>query len=159
VLRAPPAPAYSPTQEVFALERFRPHIEAALLYAGHTHRFEDVLELIAAGHVQCWPGPASVVITELCSFPLTKSLNIWLAGGNLAEIEQMEPHILAWGRSQGCATATFTGRRGWARTFLTHRAGWSESLVMFSKSLTTRVEGTHEQKGISERPKDDREPE
>lgn len=122
-------------EEVFALARYKRHIEAALAYAGDTHRYDDVLELIAAGNVQCFPGPASVVITEICSYPRRKTLNIWLAGGNLREIEAMEPMILEWGRAQGCDTATFTGRRGWARTFLTRKAGWSEALVMFAKDL------------------------
>lgn len=132
------AQATSPAlrEEVFALARYRRHIEAALAYAGHTHLYADVAELIAAGHVQCWPGPASVVITELCSYPRRRTLNIWLAGGNLREIEAMEPVILAWGRAQGCDSATFTGRRGWARTFLTRKAGWSETLTMFAKDLT-----------------------
>lgn len=117
-----------------ALDRYRPQIEAALVYADATHAYDDVATMVAAGHAQFWPGPASVVITELVAFPRKKILNIFLAGGILREIELMAPGILEWGRQQGCDYATFTGRKGWARSFLT-RTGWSADLTFYSKAL------------------------
>lgn len=116
------------------LLRFRPHIEAALAYADDTYGYDDVAQMVMDGSCQAWPGEQSVVITEIMLFPRKKVLNIFLAGGNLNEIEAMTPLILQWGKEQGCEAATFTGRRGWARTYLT-KQGWSESLVMFAKRL------------------------
>jgi hypothetical protein len=47
----------------------------------------------------------------------------------------MEPMIEEWGRAQGCTAATFTGRRGFEKTFLTRERGWSAGQVQFSKEL------------------------
>lgn len=117
-----------------ALAPYRGHIEAALSYADESHRYEDVAAMIAAGEAQFWPGPASVVVTEVIDFPRRRVLNVFLAGGSLLELDAMLPLILDWGRTQGCTAATFTGRRGWARTFLT-KQGWQQTLVMFAKDL------------------------
>ncbi len=121
-------------QAPIALEKYRSQIEAALVYADASHAYDDVAAMVAAGQAQFWPGPASVVITEVIAFPRKKVLNIFLAGGILAEIEAMAPGILDWGRSVGCAHAVFTGRKGWARSFLT-RTGWSADLTFYSKAL------------------------
>ena len=122
------------TDVVRALSDYRPQIEAALVYADASHAYDDVVAMVAAGTAQFWPGPASVVITEVVAFPRKKVLNIFLAGGVLREIEIMAPWILAWGKAEGCSHATFTGRKGWARTFLT-RTGWSDALTFYSKAL------------------------
>lgn len=121
--------------ETLALSRYRPQIEAALSYADATHTYEDVAEMVAAGALQFWPGPASCIVTELISFPRKRVLNVFLAGGNLPELEAMIPFVLAWGKDQGCDAASFTGRRGWERSFVT-RMGWTPSrLVTFTKGL------------------------
>lgn len=119
-----------------SIEDYRAGIEAALVYAGGTHTFDDIVAGVAAGDYQFWPGPSSVVITEIVEYPRLRALNFFLAGGgNLAELEAMTPHILEWGRTQGCTRALFTGRRGWTRTFLT-RTGWVNSqLETLSKEL------------------------
>lgn len=113
----------------------RSYIEAALEYADGSHTFDDVAEAVAAGRMQFWPAPASAVITEILESPRQRSLNFFLAGGNLAELETMTPTILEWGRREGCTKAILFGRRGWEKTFLT-RTGWAQAkLVVFEKSL------------------------
>jgi hypothetical protein len=113
----------------------RSYIEAALEYADGSHSFQDICDAVAAGKMQFWPGPASAVITEILESPRQRSLNFFLAGGNLAELEMMTPTILEWGRRQGCIRATFYGRPGWERTFLT-RTGWAPArMVVFEKEL------------------------
>jgi hypothetical protein len=120
---------------VESLEPFRSQIEAALVFAGGTHTFEDVCALVASNKLQFWPGEQSAVVTEILQYPQLQALNFFLAGGNLTEIEAMTPIILQWGKAQGCTLATFTGRRGWSRTFLT-RTGWKKSeLEVLEKSL------------------------
>lgn len=118
------------------IERFRPHIEAALAYGDGTRTYDDVAEMVAAGHAVFWPGPASCVVTETIIEPRAKTLHIFLAGGCMSEIEIMAPHILAWGKSEGCTLATLLGRPGWKRSFLT-RTGWNvvADLVSMSKPL------------------------
>lgn len=113
---------------------FRSQIDAALVYAGGTHLFEDVKALVDAEKAQFWPGINSCVVTQIDYQPRRRVYNIFLAGGDLAEIERMTPLILQWGYEQGCTVATFTGRRGWERTFLT-RTGWTPEMTMFAKEL------------------------
>lgn len=120
------------------LSRYRRYIESALVHGGGTHTYDDVLDLIAAGRALAWTGPASVIITEISVYPRKTILNFWIAGGEapraLAEVEQMTPIILDWARTQGCTQATFTGRRGWEKTFLS-RTGWQFPLVTASRDL------------------------
>jgi hypothetical protein len=117
------------------LERARPHIEAALSYAGGTHTYEDVVAMIHAGRLKFWPGPNSAVVTEIIEYPRRRTLHFFLAGGNLAELEVMLPGIIEWGRTtQGCDSASLTGRKGWERTFL-KREGWTANLVVMTKAL------------------------
>ena len=116
------------------IEDFRPQIDAALIYAGGTHLFEDVKGMVEREECQFWPGVDSCVITQIHFEPRRRILNIFLAGGDLAEIEAMTPLILQWGYEQGCTVAAFTGRRGWERTFLT-RTGWTPEMTMFAKEL------------------------
>lgn len=107
-----------------AQEPYRSYIGRALVYAGGTHTVDDVLEMIAAGTAQAWPGPRSIIVTELVEYPRCRRLHVFLAGGNRTELEAMTPLVLQWGREQGCQSATLCGRRGWARTFLV-RQGWT----------------------------------
>ena len=117
------------------IAHYRKQIEAALEYADGSHTFDDVAQGVSTGRFQFWPGPTSVVITELLDAPKYRTLNFWLAGGSLAELEAMTPPILDWGRAQGCAKAIFAGRPGWERTFLA-RTGWEPAkLVVFEKKL------------------------
>lgn len=118
------------------IQNYRSHIEAALQYSGGTHTFEDIVEGVERGELQFWPGPDSVIVTEIAQYPRRKALHFFLAGGHLPELEAMTPEILAWGREQGCNQATLCGRRGWDRTFLT-RTGWAvtQELVVLEKSL------------------------
>jgi len=110
-------------------------LESALAYAGGTHTVEDVERLIADGSVQFWPGPHSCVVTEFDTQPQKKTLSIFLAAGDAAELEAMEPGIMAWGREQGCAVARFVGRRGWERSFL-KRMGWANTnVVVMEKAI------------------------
>lgn len=121
--------------ELLALSHFRSHIEAALSHGSATHTYEDVAEMVAAGHAQFWPGPASVVVTETIAHPQAKRLHFFLAAGVRRELEAMTPGILDWGRSVGCTRATLMGRKGWTRTFLKD-TGWNASdLVLMEKAL------------------------
>lgn len=115
-------------------ERHKHHIAAALEYAGGTHTLEDVRDMLAAGRVQIWPGLDSVVITEFVEFPRMRTLNYWLAGGDLGELADMETVIAPWAKAHGCTRITLHGRKGWAKTFLAGR-GYSPNWVTFSKDI------------------------
>lgn len=120
---------------VVDLAPFRSQIEAALSYAGHTHQYEDVAAMVAAGSAQAFPGPASVIITETIDFPRQRVLNVFLAGGSLPELRAMLPLVLDWGRSIGCTAARFGGRRGWLRTFAVDAGFRDTGLIVMEASL------------------------
>lgn len=123
------------TQNMLELQRLRPHIERALSYSDDTHLYDDVAEMVSADRAVLWSGPDSVIVTETILDPRRKSLHFFLAAGQMAELEIMTPHILEFGRMEGCTKATLIGRKGWQRSFLS-RTGWSPSpLVMMEKTL------------------------
>ena len=110
------------------LKRLRHHVEAALEYAGGTHNFDDVAEMVGDHRLQLWPASNSVVLTEIIVYPRLKNLHYFLAGGDLDELSRMRPMIESWGKSIGCTRVTLAGRKGWAKTFLKdegYRPQWS----------------------------------
>ncbi len=106
---------------------YREMIEAALEYGGGTHTFKDVVDLVATGRAQFWPGAASVGVTEIVVFPRKKTLNCWLAAGDMDELMVMMQYAKEWGSSQGCDAMTMSGRMGWQRVLNKH--GWKPVLV------------------------------
>lgn len=119
---------------MITLEEARPFLQKALDLAGNTHTIEDLQAMIDEGRVIFWPGINSAVITEIIEYPQKRTLHFFLAGGNLAELEAMYPAIEAWGKEQGCTTASTSGRPGWERTFL-KREGWIPRTVVMTKEL------------------------
>lgn len=113
------------------ISAYRPQIESALAYSGGTHQYDDVAQMVAAGHANFWPGPASLAITETVQHPRQTILHYFLAAGNRRELRAMEPVIGAWAREQGCTKATLVGRKGWQRSFMVD-LGWrvSDSIIM-----------------------------
>ena len=118
------------------VQNYRPQIRAALRYAcgtdgRPTHTVDDVIEMVETDLAQCWPGPRSVIITEVIDRPRRRVLHFFLAGGVMRELEAMTPLILEWGVTQGCDSASLIGRKGWERSFLA-RTGWSrnDSILM-----------------------------
>lgn len=109
-------------------------LHQALEYAGGTHEMSDVADAITAGTMQFWPGVRSAIVTEVGKYPRCTVLHFFLAAGNTAELESMVPHVLAWGRTQGCTKATLAGRKGWERSFLS-RTGWKTTLYHMETNL------------------------
>lgn len=117
-------------------ERLAPYLGEALAYTGGSHTLQDVRRRVSDGSFQLWPAASSVIITELFVAPTgQKYVNFFLAGGNLRELKLMHPIVCQWARTQGCTKATFAGRKGWERTFLTKEEGWKPQLVLYDKDL------------------------
>jgi hypothetical protein len=118
------------------MQGHRAYIEAALEWADGTYAYEDIVEAVAAGRMQFWPAPHSAVITELVRHPQMLTLHIFLAGGNLGEIAAMTPTVLNWGQSQGASVCYFTGRKGWAKSYLVKDCGFVDrGMVCLAKPL------------------------
>lgn len=117
------------------ISTYRSQIEAALKYADDSHSFEDIVRGIEDGQLQFWPGPNSVIITEILTYPNYRALNFFLAGGDITELEAMYTPIEDWAQARGCDRAILTGRKGWERSFLTKTQGWRSTLTVYEKKL------------------------
>ena len=113
-----------------------PEVERALAYTEGTHTVADIQAMITAGHAQLWPGERSVVVTQLRETPQKRLLHVFLAAGAMDEIQRLMPIVYEWGTAMGCTGASFTGRKGWARTFVTKEHGWEAKWTTFTKALS-----------------------
>ena len=85
-------------------------IEAALEYSGDTHIFEDIVDGIRKGTMQF--GSAKKVHSHRnCGISRKTYLNIFLAGGELEQILDMDSDVKAWCIAQGCGEM-MSGRIG-----------------------------------------------
>lgn len=75
----------------------------------------ELIEEIAAGRAQLWPGETAAMVTQCLDGPEGRFLHVWLAGGSLEGVMALKPGVEAWGRAMGCAEVTINGRSGWAR--------------------------------------------
>ena len=116
------------------IDRCRSWIEAALAYAPGTHTFDDVAGMIETGRLQLWPAMHGCLVTEIVDYPQKRVLNVFLAGGTLSQLFDMDPDVQAWAKAMGCTTATMHGRRGWTRALAD--LGWRETLTTMEKDLT-----------------------
>jgi hypothetical protein len=116
------------------LETYRPQIEAALSYGSGTLTCDDLLALVAKGECQSWVNGDSVMVTEVITYPRAKHLHVFVAGGNLAELEVLSRAVEAWAKGLGCTHATLIGREGWERTFL-GRTGWTKKAVLMERKF------------------------
>lgn len=94
-------------------ERCRQWLEPAL--EGGRRTMAEVIQALVSGQAQLWPGKACAMITEVHQFPTAKVLQVWLAGGDGAELMAMQAGVEAWARLVGCSEVLIEGRQGWAR--------------------------------------------
>lgn len=116
--------------------RCRPWIEAALATSPGFETIEDVERLVAEGSYQVWFGTNCVAITEIASYPRRKVMTVIHGGGDLTElIDELEPSMCVFARSQGCGSIMGTGRKGWER--VTEKRGYRFAWITMTKDLST----------------------
>lgn len=115
------------------LERCKPWIEAALVYCNGTHEWDDIVAGIASSKMQLWAAPRGCIVTEIVVYPRKKVINIFLAGGELDQIMDMEHDIGQWAKSHGCTGGMMTGRLGWKKPLTEN--GWKLQHVSFHKEI------------------------
>lgn len=115
--------------------RLEHHLENALEYSGGTHTVEDVYVGIREGQYQFWSGEDSAIVTEIIYSPQKTTVNYFLAGGTLAELETMSERVERWAREEVQAdNITLVGRPGWTRSFL-RDGGYETQWTVMSKEL------------------------
>jgi hypothetical protein len=115
------------------VERCRPWIEAALDYNGGTHVWADIVAGIESGKMQLWPAPKAALVTEIIKYPRKQVLNVFLGGGDLDQIMDMQPSVMAWAKAQGCEALHMSGRLGWTRTL--PKYGWRTLYATMEKEI------------------------
>lgn len=101
--------------------RLRSHVHAGLDRLGGTHNEGDILHLLEQGRLTMWAGDDSFVFTEVNAYPRAREIRIFLAGGDWAEIQEMEPRICGYGKLYDCRHAVTLGRPGFER-----RGDWKD---------------------------------
>lgn len=112
------------------LDSVAPLLEAALRRSGEGLTLEDVAAEVGAGRVWLVCGERSAVAVK----PDGLDFHIWLAGGDLDELMDIEAALEVNARAAGFTRMTGGGvRRGWHRV-LKHR-GWKADGLDFVKEL------------------------
>lgn len=115
------------------------HLIAEALEYAHGHSPEDVLARIQGGQSQLWVVEKDMLIvgcavTEVCSYPRSRTLQIWLLCG--IDLEKWKPCIAqleTFAKAQGCDFIEATGRRGLEK--MIRDLGFTSPRVTFSKKL------------------------
>lgn len=115
------------------MDRCRKWIEDALEYSGGTHTFQDIADGVAEGRMQLWPAPRGCIVTEIVVYPRKKYLNLFLAGGELDQLLDMNESITAWAKQWGCDGGMMSGRSGWKKPL--EKLGWKVMHVHYVKEL------------------------
>lgn len=76
---------------------------------------DEVLNDLLLGRAQLWRGSASAMVTMLVR-GARPFVEIWLGGGDLAELKAMAPMVASWAKQQGAHEARINGRKGWEKT-------------------------------------------
>ena len=134
VVGSRPGPPLSEGNSQAAFEWAWKFLAPAIERSGE-HTKASVQAALARGLRQLWVSDTSATITEMIVYPSgLKVMNIWLGGGDLAEILSWFPMMEAWGRTNGASQARINGRRGWAR-----KTGYQELRIVMSKDLSHAV--------------------
>ena len=115
------------------LERCKDWIEAAIEYSGGTHEWSDIVEGIHSLRYQFWPAEKGCAVTEIIMFPKKKILHVFLAGGEMDQIVDMNDSAAQFAKAQGCDGMSIAGRKGWSRVL--KNEGWTESFTTLAKEL------------------------
>lgn len=98
-----------------------------------SHSFDDVVQAIFDGSMQFWPAPRGCAVTEIIQYPKKKVLHIFLAGGEMDQIVDMDSSAVEFARLNGCTAMSIAGRRGWAKVL--KDKGYEEAYTVLAKEL------------------------
>lgn len=114
-------------------KRCTPWLEAALAYSGDTHEIQDVFEAVVKGDMQFWSNDRCAVVTEIITYPRKRVFHIFLAGGELSAIRELEAGAVEWAKQYGCTDIRLSGRKGWLKAL--QNDGWELKFTTMSKRI------------------------
>lgn len=116
---------------VSELQRCKPMIERAMAFSGDTHEYVDIVDGVLCGRFHMWPTENSCLITEILVYPRKRVLHVFLAGGELQEILNLQDSLIQFGKENGCSSLTMSGRKGWLKAL--DKLGWGHSHTTMEK--------------------------
>lgn len=95
---------------------------------------EDILRELVSGAYYLFTSKHSAIVATLNPFPRGTVLHLFLAGGNLEELEELYKETEEFARYQNCKSITLMGRFGWKKSFL-QQYGMKPTCLQMSKEL------------------------
>ena len=99
------------------------------------YTIEDILENVINGEYEFWTTTDSALITAVQVYPRKSVLHLFVACGNLEELQQLYLEAEEYARDKGCEYITILGRAGWERSFLTTDHGFKVMCSELIKEL------------------------
>lgn len=123
-------PKHSLTEE---LVRCRIWIQDALAYSGNTHNFDDICLGVLNNHYHLWPLENSCAVTEFVMYPRQKHFHVFLAGGRLNEILELDTPFAEFAKANNCSAMTIAGRPGWEKAL--NKLNWEYQFTTLKKEI------------------------
>jgi hypothetical protein len=108
-------------------------VKKALAKAGETHTWEDVVELLKAGHAQAFWNEHGIWITEIMQSPRKRWLHVWIVAGALPHVMDLQPAVIAFAKEKGAERITATARFGWKHVAEAH--GWHRKAMVITHEV------------------------
>ncbi len=111
--------------------RHREELLKALELCGGVFTERDIVDGLVCGEYQMFERRNAAVIVSVQDYPQSRSVHIFLAGGDLADLIVMEKDVIEWGRTKNCDRVEWSGRRGWLRKL----KGYTELCTVACKEI------------------------
>jgi len=92
------------------------------------------LRELVSGQYQLFVSEHSALVTTVNPYPRGTVLHLFLAGGNLEELEELYKETEQFAKYMNCKSITLMGRFGWKKSFLTEY-GMKPTCLQMSKEL------------------------
>ena len=111
----------------------REQLQRALDLMGNTHTPEDILRAIQRHEMQSFAIKDTWAVTQVCTFPQRKVLDIFLVVGDWDQLEALHAQVMAFARERDCTMVRAFGRNGWQREAEQH--GWRTDMRVYLKDV------------------------
>jgi hypothetical protein len=118
---------------VTEFDRCAPWLTAALGRSTGGYTLSDVRDMVDRQEAYLWPLRRGAFVTIVGQYPRRRVCRIWLAGGDLAELQDpaVEAALLRHAEQNQCDAIEIIGRPGWERVF----AGFRRQAVLLTRDL------------------------
>jgi hypothetical protein len=101
------------------------------------HTWEDVVAKCREGVFQLLDSPQAACVTHLVKRTDGRvTCTIVALGGTMGGVRSMVGIVEDFARAHGCASVTWSGRRGWDRVYAGMSTGYRPVAIMYEKDLT-----------------------